>query len=108
MLKKALELAPNKHSIYNNMGSLFEKGNNFKAAVNILVAGLKINPNNPTGFYNLAVVQDKMKRYDAAVPLYQKAVELGHKNKDKINKRVDELKRLLSNKVDYRFSFKAG
>ena len=43
-LSRALELSPNRHTIYNNLAVVFEKGNNIDAAIKMLLMGIRVNP----------------------------------------------------------------
>ena len=102
-LIKALELNPNKHTIYNNLGAVFEKGGNYDAAIKILLVGISINPNNKIGYYNLAVAFEKKKDFAKAIKSYEKAAELGHSKKEEIEKRVNSLQKVLLDSPRYRF-----
>jgi tetratricopeptide (TPR) repeat protein len=106
--KKALLLNKNKHTVYNNLGSVLEKMGKLDNAFKLLVIGIKLNPNNVAGYYNLGIVLDKMKRFEDAVTSYEKAIELGHKNKDKIKERVEQIKNILASQPNYNYEFKVG
>ena len=107
-LFKAMLLNPNKFTIYNSLGAVLEKIGNYETAKQMLEIGIKLNPINTIGFYNLGIVLDKMGDYENAIINYEKAIELGHRKKEDINKRVEELKSILINHPKFHYSFKVG
>ncbi len=108
-LGKALLVNPNKYAIYNALGSVLEKMGDWDSAISTLRFGIKLNPIYTVGYYNLGVVLDKRKDYENALKCYERAVELNHKNKDLIGKRIEELKEIIKNSVNYKgLSFNVG
>ena len=107
-LVKAMLMNPNKYTIYNNLGAVLEKNNNLDSAVQMLKIAAKLNPNNVIGFYNLGVVLDKKGDFENAIKNYERAVELGHKNKEEIKKRIKELKVIIENTPKFSYGFKVG
>ena len=74
----------------------------------MLKLGIKLNPNNTIGFYNLGVVLDKKGSFGEAIQAYEKAVELGHTKSKDIKKRVKQLKGIISSLPSYKYGFKVG
>ncbi len=107
-LVKAMLLNPNKYTIYNNIGAVMEKLGNYDSAINMLMLGIKLNPNNTVGYYNLGIVFDKKRDFANAIKNYERAVELGHKNKEEIRKRIKQLEHIMENNPKYGYSFKIG
>ena len=105
---KAVILNPNKYTIYNNLGAVLEKLGNYESAIQMLNIGLKLNPNNVIGHYNLGVALDKKGDFEKAIKNYERAVELSHKKKEEINKRIEQLKAIISDTPKYGYSFKVG
>ena len=105
---KSLIINPNKYSIYNNLGAIHERNGNFKEAVEMLEIGIRLNPMNVIGFYNLGVVYDKIREKEKALACFERALALGHKNKEILEKKIKELKLSVENSVKYRYSFNAG
>ena len=107
-LAKALVLNPNKYSIYNNLGAVFERLGNFEKALEMLDIGIKLFSSNVIGYYNRAVVYDKKGKFEDALKDYEKAVELGHGKSGDIKKRIEQLKGIIASSPSYGYSFKFG
>ena len=107
-LVKAMLLNPNKYTIYNNIGAVMEKLGNYESAIEMLEIGTKLNPNNVIGFYNLGIALDKKGDFGKAIAAYEKAVELSHKNKEEIKKRISQLKNIVDNLPIYKYGVKIG
>jgi len=107
-LVKAMLLNPNKYTIYNNLGAVLERLGNYDSAIKMLGIATKLNPNNSIGFYNLGIALDKKGDFGNAINSYEKSVELGHKNKEEIKKRIKQLKVIIANIPKYGYSFKVG
>jgi tetratricopeptide (TPR) repeat protein len=84
-----------------------ERLGNYDSAIQMSQISVKLNPGNVTGHYNLAVALDKKGSFGEAIPAYEKAVELEHKNKEEIKKRIQQLKGIL-NLPSYKYGFKMG
>ena len=107
-LVKAMLLNPNKYAIYNSLGAVLERSGNYDSAVQMLELGIKLNPNNVIGYYNLGIALDKKGDFENALKNYEKAVELGHKYKEEIKKRIKQLKAIISSRPKYSYDFKVG
>ena len=107
-LVKAMLLNPNKYTIYNKLGAVLERSGNYESAVQMLEIATKLNPGNTIGFYNLGIALDKKGDYENAIKNYKKAVELGHKNKIEIKKRINQIKVIIENTPKYSYGFKVG
>ena len=107
-LTKAMLFNPNKYTIYNNLGAVLEKSGNYETAAQMLEIGTKLNPKNTIGFYNLGIALDKKGDFENAIKAYGKAIELGHKNKPEIKKRITQLKIIIDNTPKYNYGFKVG
>ena len=105
---KAMLISPNNHTIYNNLGAVLEKLGNFDSAAQMLEIATKLNRSNTIGFYNLGIVLDKKGDFVNALKNYDQAVKLGHKNKEQIQKRIAELKKIIAKDPNYNYSFKMG
>ena len=107
-LTKALLLNPNKYTIYNSLGAVLEKSGNFDNAIQMLEIGIKLNPKNSVGHYNLGVVFGKKGEFGKALENFEKALELGHPKKEEIEKRIAQLKLIIANSPNYKYSFGVG
>ncbi|MDP6648252.1 MAG: tetratricopeptide repeat protein [Candidatus Woesearchaeota archaeon] len=107
-LTKSLLLNPNKYTIYNNLGAVQERLGNYDSAIQMLQIGVKLNPNNVIGHYNLAIAYDKKGDFEKALESYLKTVELGHRKKEKIKERINQLKAIVASSPNYGYSFKYG
>ena len=107
-LVKAMLMNPNKYSVYNNLGAVLERSQNYDGAAHALEIGVKLNPKNIIGFYNLGLVLDKKGDFENAVKNYEKAVELGHNKKEEIKKRIKQLKAINISIPKYKYDFKVG
>lgn len=107
-LVKAVLLNPNKHTIYNTLGAVLEKIGNYDSAAQMLEIAIKLYPKNTVGFYNLGIVLDKKMDFENAMKSYEKALELGHKSKEEIKKRLRQLRIIIANSPNYKYSFKVG
>jgi len=107
-LTKAILISPNDYTIYNSLGSVLEKNGDFDTAAQMLELAIGLNPNNTIGYYNLGIVLDKKRDYANAMKNYEKAAELGHRNKEEIKKRIKELKGYIEHNPKYGFDFKIG
>ena len=107
-LTKAMMLSPNKYTIYNNLGAVLDKNNNYDTAIKMLEIGIKLNPKNVIGYYNLGLVYDKKGEFGKALESYEKAVELGHGKKEEIKKRISQIKAYLMQNPNIKYGFKMG
>ena len=107
-LTKAMMLNPNKYTIYNNLGAVLERNNNYDTAIQMLEIGIKLNPKNVIGYYNIGLVYDKKGEFGKALENYEKAVELGHSKKEEIKKRVHQIKVILLQHPNIKYGFKMG
>ena len=107
-LVKAMLLNPNNHTIYNSLGAALERIGNYESAMQMLEIAVKLNPKNIIGFYNLGIVLDKKQDFENAIKNYEKAIELGHKKKKEIEKRIGQLKNIVANSPNFKYSFKMG
>ena len=107
-LTKAMLLNANKYTIYNSLGAVLEKMGNYDTAAQMLEIAVKLNPSNTIGFYNFGIVLDKKGDCQNPIRMYEKAVELGHKNKVGILKRISQLKKIVDNVPNYKYSFGVG
>ena len=107
-LVKSMLMNPNKYTIYNSLGAVLERSGNYDSAIQMLEVGIKLNPINVVGFYNLGIALDKKGDFENAIKNYEKTVELGHKNKEEIKKRIKQLKVITANRPRYSYDFKVG
>jgi tetratricopeptide (TPR) repeat protein len=107
-LVKAMMLNPNKYTIYNNISAVQERLGNYDSAIQMSGISVKLNPNNAIGFYNLGIALDKKGSFGEAINAYEKAVELGHKKSEEIKKRIRQIKALIANIPNFKYSFKTG
>ncbi len=107
-LMKAMLLNANKYTIYNNLGAVLERLENYDSAVQMLQVGIRLNPKNTIGFYNLGIVLDKKGDFANAVKAFEQAVQLGHRNSEEIKKRINQLKALIKDTPNYSYGFKVG
>ena len=75
-LLKAAELEPNSPYVQFLLGFFFYVDNDFNKAVPPLEKARKLNPADPRPVFYLAMTQEGLGRADAAIPLYDEALEL--------------------------------
>ncbi|MEK6984121.1 MAG: tetratricopeptide repeat protein [Nanoarchaeota archaeon] len=107
-LVKAMMLNPNKSTIYNKLGAVLERNENYESSIQMLEIGIKLNPKNTIGFYNLGVAFDKKRDFGMAIKSYEKAVELGHNKSEEIKKRIRQLNIIINSLPSYKYGFKVG
>lgn len=107
-LVKAMLLSPNKYTIYNNLGAVLERNKNYDSAAQMLEIATKLNPSNVIGFYNLGIVLDKKGDFGNALQAYERAVEFSHPKSEEIKKRIRQIKALIANIPNFKYSFKMG
>ncbi len=112
---KANELDPNNVDVLNNMGiTLVMQGRRVKAT-KVLLRALRIHPGSATSFNNpypfsslfatIGTVFKDMAEYKKAIIAYEKAIRIGHPDKDMLQAHVDGMKRHLEQKVKPSYQF---
>ncbi|MGF1978746.1 MAG: tetratricopeptide repeat protein, partial [Nostoc sp. CmiSLP01] len=74
--EKAIQLAPNDATAYNNLGTALSEQKKLDAAVAAYEKAIQLNPNYATAYYNLGIALRQQKKLDAAVAAHQKALTL--------------------------------
>ena len=75
-LLKAVELEPNSPYVQFLLGFFFYVDNDFNKAVPPLEKARKLNPADPRPVFYLAMTQEALGRAEAAIPLYDEALQL--------------------------------
>ena len=70
--------------------------------------GIRLNPNNVIGYYNLGIVLDKKGEFGKALENYEKAVELNHPKKEEIKRRINQIKVIIAQNPNIKYGFKMG
>lgn len=84
----ALRLNPNLYRAVLIRANAYMALKKFKDAENDYKYMIKLNPDNPTGYYRLAYLKSGMGQFDQADPLLEKAYSLNNKLLDVFNLRV--------------------
>ncbi len=74
--KAALELDKNDALIHNAIASLYRKNGEFISAKIHLYASIEIDKRNPITYYNYGNLLVDMTRYEEAISMYEKAIQL--------------------------------
>jgi len=70
------KVLPNDRNIVHSLGNSFGKAGDLKAAEKYIKQTIQIDPNFGGAYGNLAVVYHRLKRYEEALPLYEKSLHL--------------------------------
>ncbi len=76
LYKKAIEIKPDKHEAYYNMGNAYGKLGEYQKAINAYQKAIEIKPDDNKAYYNMGNAYDELKEYQKAINAYQKAIEI--------------------------------
>ena len=68
--QKSLELCPNDHLSYNNLGLIKKRKNEIEEAIACFKKALEIKPNMDMAFYNLGIIYKDKEDYEEAINYY--------------------------------------
>jgi len=74
--RKALQLDPRRHEIYNNIGKLLNDGGKPEAALNYCRESVRLNPKSPFSHNNLGLVLVELGHFDEAMGQFSQAAQL--------------------------------
>ncbi len=73
---KAIEIKPNKHGAYNNMGASYARLGKHQQALEAYQKAIKIKPDDHGAYYNIGNAYDAMKNFDKAIDNYNTALKI--------------------------------
>ncbi len=76
LYQKAIEIKPDMHEAYNNMGIFYSELEKYQEAINAYQKAIKIKPDNHEAYYNMGNAYGKLGEYQKAINVYQKAIEI--------------------------------
>ncbi len=76
LYKKAIEIKPDKHEAYYNMGNAYGKLGEYQKAINAYQEAIEIKPDDNKAYYNMGNAYDELKEYQKAINAYQEAIEI--------------------------------
>jgi len=91
-LDEAIELNPDHAWGYYLKGALLARDRRFDEAEPLLTQAIKLEASMPSFYYNRGVIRANLGRDDDARADYEKALQLGHPEPDKVRQRIAELK----------------
>ena len=74
--KKAIEIKPDHHHVFNEMGISYYKQGNYPAAIESYQKAIEIKPDHHHAFNNMGVAYVRQGNYPAAIESYQKAIAI--------------------------------
>jgi Flp pilus assembly protein TadD len=85
LYEKAIELFPNSHYAYMNLGALDSEAGRVKEAEELFGKALKLKPDDPDVLYNLGFLRQREGRNVEALELYRKALAVSPAHKRALN-----------------------
>jgi len=73
----------NNARVWNELGDLFFKSNSYLEAANCYSKAIEMEPMNSSSFSNLALCFTYQSKFEEAIPLYLKSIELSHADAEK-------------------------
>ncbi|MFH0844041.1 MAG: tetratricopeptide repeat protein [Pseudomonadota bacterium] len=95
LIKTALKIKPESGYIIDSLGWVYYQKGLYDEALSSLEKAISLIPNDPTITEHLGDVYLSKKKYQKALEMYQKALSLNHPQKEKIEEKIKEVKRLL-------------
>jgi tetratricopeptide (TPR) repeat protein len=74
--EKAIELAPDYATAYNNLGIVYGSQGQMDAAIAMFEKGIQVDPDYAEVHYNLGFAYENLEQLDAAIAEYQEAVSI--------------------------------
>lgn len=115
---KANEIDRFNIDVLNNLGIAFFNAGERAKALKILLTALKIHPDKATSFNNpypfsslfatIGTVFKEQGEFKKAIVAYEKAIRMGHPDKDFLQAHVDGMKRNVDSRVTPKHHFSAG
>ncbi len=76
--KQAIEIKPDMHEAYSNMGNAYNELKEYQKAINACQKAIEIKPDNHEAYNNMGNAYNELKEYQKAINAYQKAIEIKH------------------------------
>ena len=74
--QKAVEIKPDNHEAWNNMGVAYEKQSDYTKAIEAYQKAVEIKPDLHEAWTNMGLVYEKQGNYSKAIEAYQKALAI--------------------------------
>ena len=95
LIERALKLKPNSGYIIDSLGWVYYQKGLYDEALDKLEKASSLTPNDPTITEHLGDVYFKKKKYQKSFEMYQKALSLNHPDKEKLQQKIEEVKKFL-------------
>ncbi|MFC1824946.1 tetratricopeptide repeat protein [Thermodesulfobacteriota bacterium] len=97
LVQKALKLKPNSGYIIDSLGWVYYQKGMYDEAMTSLEKAASLTPDDPTISEHLGDVYYRKAMYQKALEMYQKALTLNHPQKDKVQAKIEEVKKRVKN-----------
>jgi tetratricopeptide (TPR) repeat protein len=74
--KKALEIKPDMHEAWCNLGIAYGRLKRYEDAISVYKKALEIKPDEHEAWNNLGIIYGRLQRYEDAISAYKRAVEI--------------------------------
>lgn len=115
---EAHHLEPKNVEIMSHLGVAYYKLGHYARALRCFTVALHVSPKEATVFSpspvyaiifaSIGLIMDAQQRHQKAIVAYEKAITLGHPNKEKLEQRVAALKSALEAKPSFSYSLSLG
>lgn len=115
LLHEANSMDPMNVEVHNALGIAYFKAGNHKKALKSLTVALRVPPNDAKAFTNrypfatlfasIGAVLTRQERYTKAIIAYEKAIKMGHPQKELLKDKLQDLKRLKEEKTKFNYRF---
>jgi len=95
LIERALKIKPDSGYIVDSLGWVYYQEGRYEEALKHLEKAAVLVPDDPTVAEHLGDVYGKLNRFEESLEMYQKALSLDHSDPQKINGRINEVKKML-------------